>query len=69
MNKDIKIGACVHLVNNFVCSSGKHQNYPCPFRYDFSKCRCFVPFDQEMKNKLETKGYFTYNPKKGELTK
>ena len=32
-----KIGDCVHLVNDFVCSHGKYQNYPCPYRSNTEK--------------------------------
>lgn len=57
------IGDCVHLVNNFVCSCGKYQNYPCPFKGDFTKCKNFVPFTQKMLDDVKTKGYFTFEPK------
>ena len=58
-----KIGSCVHLVIDYVCTCGKHQNYPCPYREDFSKCNNFVPFTQKMLDDVKTKGYFTYEPK------
>ena len=39
----MKAGECIHLANGFVCTEKPWQNYPCPFRSDFSKCaQCFV---------------------------
>ena len=55
-----KIGVCVHLVIDFVCSHGKHQNYPCPYRNNTSKCAECVPFTERMAEDWKTKGYFTY---------
>lgn len=55
-----KIGDCVHLVNDFVCSHGKHQNYPCPYRSNTEKCPCCVAFTEQMGKQLKEKGYFSY---------
>lgn len=57
---DRKIGVCVHLVNDFVCSHGVHQNYPCPYRNNTEKCSCFVAFTESMAEELKDKGYFRY---------
>jgi hypothetical protein len=57
---DRKIGSCVHLVNDFVCSHGKYQNYPCPYRSNAEKCPCYVAFTEQMEKQLNEKGYFSY---------
>ena len=57
---DRKIGSCVYLVNDFVCSHGKHQNYPCPYRSNTEKCPCYVAFTKQMEKQLNEKGYFSY---------
>lgn len=57
---DKKIGVCVHLVNGFVCSHGKHQNYPCPYRNNTTKCACCIPFTKQMEKQLKEKGYYSY---------
>lgn len=57
---DKKIGVCIHLVVDFVCSYGKHQNYPCPYRNKTSGCSSCVPFTERMAEELNAKGYFTF---------
>lgn len=56
---DRKIGSCVHLVNDFVCSHGKHQNYPCPYRSNAGKCPCYVAYTEQMEKQLKEKEYFS----------
>lgn len=50
------VGECLHLVNSFVCSCGVHQNYPCPYRPNFEKCKASIIITEEMKEQWETKG-------------
>ena len=51
------VGQCLHLVNDFICSEGKYQNYPCPYRYDIGKCKCSIVITEEMAEQWKTKGY------------
>lgn len=57
---DRKIGACVHLVIDYVCSHGKYQNYPCPYRNKPGNCPCYIAFTEQMAKDLKEKGYFSY---------
>ena len=64
-----KIGGCMHLVNNFVCSEGRHQNYPCPYRSNIDKCPCSITVTDKMVEQWNEKGCVTiplsemkYNP-------
>ena len=43
----MKVSECLHLVNDFVCSEGKHQNYPCPYS-NISKCPCSIEVTEKM---------------------
>lgn len=60
----MKEGQCLHLVNGFVCSEGKYQNYPCPYRYDIHNCVCSIKVTKEMVEQYKTTGriIITYNP-------
>jgi hypothetical protein len=52
----MNVGECIHLCNSFICSEGKHQNYPCPYQGDFKKCpRCIV-VTEEMHEQWENTG-------------
>ena len=49
-------GECMHLVNSFLCMEGEFQNYPCPYRFNFCKCRCFVRVTPTMAKAWNEKG-------------
>lgn len=51
-----KVGQCLHLVSDFICSEGKYQNYPCPY-CDISKCPNAIVITEEMVKQWQTKGY------------
>ena len=57
MRNQHRIGKCLHLVNDFICSEGKHQNYPCPYRYDIHNCICSIKVTREMVEQLNENGY------------
>lgn len=50
------IGTCVHMVNGFICSEGKHQNYLCPYRNDIHNCVCSIKVTKEMVEQLNECG-------------
>lgn len=52
----LKEGQCLHLVNDFICTEGKHQNYPCPYRYDIYNCICSIEVTKEMVEQLRETG-------------
>lgn len=52
----LKEGQCLHLVNDFICTEGKHQNYPCPYRYDIYNCICSIKVTKEMVEQLKETG-------------
>lgn len=54
-----KIGSCCHLVIDYVCTHGTHQNYPCPYKGDFTRCKNFVQLTQKMIDDINIKGYYT----------
>ena len=51
-----KIGSCIHAINDYICSHGVHQNYPCPYRCDMEKCSYFIAFTEQMQEDIKTKG-------------
>lgn len=63
------IGGCLHLCNGFICSEGKHQNYPCPYGSNISKCPCSIEVTEKMAKQWDEEGRVTlrredlkYNP-------
>lgn len=63
-----KVGGCFHLVNDFVCSEGRYQNYPCPYS-NIDKCPCSIKVTEQMVKQWNEKGCVTipisemkYNP-------
>ena len=67
----MKIGGCLHLVNDFVCSEGRHQNYPCPYKSNIDKCPCSIEVTEKMAKQWNEEGRITlsfselkYNPLK-----
>lgn len=50
------VGECLHLASGFLCTEGKHQNYPCPYA-NIAKCSCSIPITEEMAESWKTKGY------------
>jgi hypothetical protein len=52
----MKVGQCVHLVSDFICTEGKHQNYPCPYRDNISKCSCSMTVTTEMAEQFNNNG-------------
>lgn len=44
----MKVGQCIHLVSDFICTEGKYQNYPCPYRDNINKCPCPITVTTEM---------------------
>lgn len=63
------VGGCLHLVNNFICTEGKYQNYPCPYRSNINKCPCSIEITEKMVEQWKEKGYVAvassemkYNP-------
>ena len=63
------IGGCLHLTNGFICSEGKHQNYPCPYTGNISKCPCSIEVTEKMAKQWQEEGRVTlmcselkYNP-------
>ena len=65
---DIQIGECLHLINSFVCSEGKHQNYPCPYS-NIHQCPCSIEVTEKMAKQWQEEGRVTlrreelkYNP-------
>ena len=66
----ITVGDCLHLCNGFVCSEGKHQNYPCPYN-DIDKCPCSIKVTEKMAKQWNEEGRVSlrledlkYNPLK-----
>ena len=51
------VGECLHLVNSFICSEGKNQNFPCPYKGDFKKCHNCVVVTDSMMVQMNTYGY------------
>ena len=51
------VGTCVHMLNGFICSEGKHQNHPCPYRNDPHNCICSVKWTKEMVEQLNETGH------------
>lgn len=60
----MKVGQCIYLINDFVCSDGKYQNFPCPFRNSGCVCSSAVIVTQEMKDKWEKTGIVKFNSNK-----
>lgn len=60
------VGECLHLVNSFICTEGKYQNYPCPYRNDISKCCCSIKTTEEMIKQRQKNGCITMKAKIGE---
>lgn len=59
------VGECAHLINSFICSEGKYQNYPCPYRYDISKCKCAIKVTPEMVEQYKNNGCIIIHTNKG----
>ena len=64
-----KIGGCLNLVNGFVCSEGRYQNYPCPYGSDIDRCPCSIKVTEKMAKQWNEEGRVTlrledlkYNP-------
>lgn len=62
-------GECLHLAGSFICSDKIHQNYPCPYRNDISKCPHSIVITEQMKEQYDNHGCVTvplselkYNP-------
>lgn len=53
----MEAGKCFHLINGFICSEGQYQNYPCPYRGEYSCCSKFINVTKEMAEQYKTKGY------------
>ena len=53
------VGECMNLKNGFVCSSGKYQNYPCPYQYSKNKCKSAIMVTEDMKRQWDEKGVVT----------
>lgn len=53
---NIKIGGCLHLINDFICSEGRYQNYPCPYKSDINKCPCSIKVTAKMVEQWDEKG-------------
>ena len=56
------VGSCFHLINDFICTEGKHQNYPCPY-LDMEKCPCFTAITKEMAESWDRCGYMQMSVK------
>lgn len=50
------VGECFHMINGFLCTEGKHQNYPCPYGDKANQCSCFIPITREMVEQWEEHG-------------
>ena len=59
MKNQHMIGTCLHCMNGFICSEGKHQNYPCPYRNDIHNCVCSIKVTKEMVEQLNEEGYIS----------
>ena len=53
----MKVGECFNLVNSFICSEGKNQNFPCPYRDNFKKCPSCITVTQDMVDQMEKQGW------------
>lgn len=53
------IGTCLHCFDGFICSEGKHQNYPCPYRNDIYNCVSSIKVTKEMVEQLNEEGYIS----------
>ena len=53
------IGGCFHLVNDFVCSEGRYQNYPCPYGSNIDKCPCSIKVTEKMVKQWNEEGRVT----------
>lgn len=60
----MKEGQCIHLSNDFICTEGKHMNYPCPYKGNICNCPHSIPVTTEMVEQYNTKGYVN-TPTKG----
>lgn len=52
----MKEGQCIHLVSDFICTEGKHQNYPCPYRNDPYNCIYSIRVTKEMVEQFKETG-------------
>ena len=64
-----KVGGCLNLANDFVCSEGRYQNYPCPYGSDIDRCPCSIKVTEKMAKQWNEEGRVTlrledlkYNP-------
>ena len=56
-----KVGGCFHLVNDFVCSEGRYQNYPCPYS-NIDKCPCSIKVTDKMVKQWNDEGQIIILP-------
>ena len=60
VSMEITVGRCVHLdrATEFICTERKaNQNYPCPYKGNEGKCKCYIPITREMAEQWKSKGY------------
>ena len=50
-------GKCMNLVNDFICSGGKHMNFPCPHKGNICNCPHSIPVTKEMAEQYNNNGY------------
>ena len=60
------VGECMHLINSFICTEGKHQNYPCPYRDNATKCSCSILVTEKMAEQWNNHGCVVIS-KKGSI--
>ena len=53
------------MSNSFICTQGKHQNYPCPYRNDYSKCPSCITVTEQMEKDYRENGYVCVPVKNG----
>jgi hypothetical protein len=51
----MKEGQCIHLSSG-ICTEGKYQNYPCPYRNDPCNCICSIRVTKEMVEQFKETG-------------
>lgn len=56
------IGGCFHLVNDFVCSEGRYQNYPCPYKNNIDKCPCSIEVTERIAKQWNEEGKVVFLP-------
>ena len=50
------IGTCLHCFDGHICSEGKYEGKPCPYRHDIYNCVSSIKVTKEMVEQLNEHG-------------